>query len=63
MPTEKGTGFYEDNLPKDDSGEGMEIRPVLFKTQTQMLEKLNSGLPLELQLDYGDPVPYKDLVK
>ena len=63
VPTEKGTGFYEDNVPKDDADSGMEIKPVLFREQAEMLTKLNSGLPLELQLDYGDPVPYKDLVK
>ena len=61
--TEGGTGFYEDNVPKDDAEAGMEIKPVLFKSQAQMLEKLNSGLPLELQLDFGEPVPYSELVK
>ena len=63
VPTEKGTGFYEDNVPKEDAEAGMEIKPVIFREQGEMLTKLNSGLPLELQLDYGDPVPYQDLVK
>lgn len=62
VPTEKGTGFYEDNLPKEGSGADMAIRPVLFRSQAEILAKLQPGASFDSMLDLGDPVAYSELV-